>query len=82
MNGIEKAHLEKKTIRIEKLSAMTDTGCVSLDVLEFLGIKHDPLSPVELIGNNVWKAKVGKNGGWAYGRNINAALEAAFLVSG
>jgi len=83
MNGLQKAHYDERSIRVEKLSPNTDTGGVCVDVLKFL---NEPTNRWEagfkwkLIGNNVWRAKVGKHGKWAYGRNIEEALEAAFMV--
>ena len=81
MDGISLAYFDGRSIRIEKLSPNTDTGCVSQEVLDFLGITEDRATPAfkyALIGNNVWRAKIGKHGLWGYGRSIDAALTCAF----
>ena len=84
MNGLQKAHYDNRSIRIEKLSPATDTACVCENVLRLLGKptnRWDASFSCEPIGNNVWRAKVGKRGEWGYGRSIDEALDAAFALA-
>lgn len=81
MTNIDKAHHEQRSIRIEKLSTTTDTGCCCLELLEFIGKKRVyPDYHTEYIGN-VWRAKIGKKA-WAYGRSIEEALAGAYAIYG
>ena len=81
MNGLQRAHFDERSIRVEKFSPITDTGCVCEEVLRLLGKPINRWQSdfvTEPIGNNVWRAKVGKRGEWGYGRSIDEALDAAF----
>ena len=78
-----KAHMEPRSIRIEKLSSDTMTGCVCGDVLRFLGRKPwgHPEYAEESIGVNIWRVKIGRGRGgkiWVYGNSLVEALDNAY----
>jgi hypothetical protein len=77
------AHRDTRSIRIEKLSSDTLTGCVCGDVLKFLGRKPwgHPEYVEESIGINVWRVKIGRGRGgkiWVYGNSLVDALSNAY----
>lgn len=62
MNNLHKAHYDERSIRVEKLSPKTDTGCVCEDVLKLIGEPTNRWASgfkLKQIGNNVWRRRAG-----------------------